>query len=81
MPKDKEKQKANKRAFHRSHRAEESAYQRVRRQAHPGEHAAYMRRYNQAVTAEAMQVLGGKCACTGCEVSEPAFLTIDHIHG
>lgn len=31
--------------------------------------------------ADALRILGNKCACPGCEVSEPAFLTVDHING
>ena len=28
-----------------------------------------------------VEAYGGRCACPGCDVTEPAFLTLDHIDG
>lgn len=78
---DKEKKNARDRIYHHTNRAKESARNRVYHQAHPGEHANRMRAYDQVVKAEALRVLGSKCACPGCDESEPIFLTIDHIYG
>lgn len=67
---NREKIRARDRAYHQANREKLNARTRANSQA------SY-----QALTAEALRVLGNKCACPGCEVSEPAFLTIDHING
>jgi 5-methylcytosine-specific restriction endonuclease McrA len=87
-----ERVKARDRAFGRMHRVERNAYTRAHPEQVKATNNAYHRRHRMernakdlaryhALTAEALRMLGSKCACPGCEVSEPAFLTIDHIHG
>ena len=41
------------------------------------QHAAWTR----ALKLEMIAAYGGKCACVGCDVSHPDFLTLDHIDG
>ena len=76
-----EESRANMRAWYQAHREEAKATSRAWRLAHPKQVKANNRASHQALTAEALRVLGDKCACPGCGVSEPAFLTIDHING
>ena len=76
-----EKRRATTRAWQEAHpqnlRANALAYY----YRHHEQRKAYMRKFDQALKAEALRALGSKCACPGCEVSEPRFLTIDHIYG
>lgn len=82
--------------YNLAHPGERKAYAKAYREANPEKLKAKRLAYNlanreelkakgaaryQAVTAEARRVLGDKCACPGCGVSESAFLTVDHIHG
>ena len=69
------------RAYYVAHRQEALAYSRAYTKAHPEEKRAYYRSRYRNMLAEAMHCLGSKCACPGCDESEQAFLTIDHIHG
>ena len=79
--KNQEKIKASTRAYRQAHweqrRTKEQAYQ----QNHPGQARARKTAFRHRLLAEALRVLGDMCACPGCGVSEPLFLTIDHIHG
>ncbi len=34
---------------------------------------------NDALRSEMVAAYGGRCACPGCDVTEQAFLTVDHI--
>jgi hypothetical protein len=34
-----------------------------------------------AVRAEMVTVYGGRCACPGCDETDPMFLTLDHVDG
>ena len=79
--KDKEKKKAYHRTWRHAHREQWNADGRAWKHAHPVEIKASKRAYDEAIFAQALRILGSKCACPGCEVSEPAFLTIDHING
>ena len=81
MPRDKQKRKATSRAYHQANRDKDNARTRSWRLAHPVQGKAQNRAYSQTLKTEALRLLGNKCACPGCEVSEPAFLTIDHITG
>lgn len=36
---------------------------------------------SQALKLEMIAAYGGQCACPGCDVTEPAFLTLDHPNG
>ena len=80
MPhKDKEKRKSYHRAYgliHRRSYRRPPSNETQRRQRNASNQNLYW-----SLKAEALRVLGNKCACPGCEVSESAFLTIDHIHG
>ena len=49
--------------------------------SHPETRGPRQRAYRQALFAEALRVLGNKCACPGCDEAEPRFLTVDHIYG
>ena len=60
-------------AYKLTHQAEQRKY----RQKHPDD----WRKRHESLFADAMKFLGDKCACPGCGISEPAFLTIDHIIG
>jgi hypothetical protein len=64
-----------------AHQEELKAKSRAYTQAHAEDHKARARAYVQALFSKALRVLGAKCACPGCDVSERAFLTIDHIYG
>lgn len=83
---------ARKRSYNQAHREERRAYHRVYQQLHGQERKTYYRTYRsthqeqikayrERLRTKAFHLLGNKCACPGCEVSEPAFLTIDHIYG
>jgi 5-methylcytosine-specific restriction endonuclease McrA len=76
-----EQRNAVTRAHHRAHWEQEMAYKRVYRQTNRAQIKVKNRTYIEALTAEALRVLGSTCACPGCGVSEPAFLTFDHING
>jgi hypothetical protein len=69
------------RSWRDAHREKRNAQNRAWSQAHPERHRTRSRNRYQALRAEALRILGSKCACPGCEVSEPPFLTIDHING
>jgi 5-methylcytosine-specific restriction endonuclease McrA len=73
--------KANQRVYRQVHREKAKATSRAWREAHPADMKTSNRAYRQTLMAEALRVLGTKCACPGCEVCEPLFLTIDHING
>ena len=47
---------------------------------HRAKQLANMKAYSGSIP-EAILFLGGTCACPGCGVSEPRFLTVDHIQG
>ena len=68
-----------KRAYYQSY--EQKARGRIYRQKRRLKNNVYSVGYHHALVAEARRRLGNKCACPGCEVSEPTFLTIDHIYG
>ena len=76
-----EEENARSRAHHQDHREEDNARDRAYYLANQEQEQARSRAYRSALMTEARKVLGNKCACPGCEVSEPAFLTIDHING
>ena len=76
-----EDRKAYDRAWYLAHREDQIASARAYGLAHRQEHKASSIRHHNAMVAEAQRVLGNKCACPGCEVYEPAFLTIDHVNG
>ena len=76
-----EENKAYNRAYYQANKERLNANSRVSHQAHRHERKVSNRASNQRRYAEAVRILGNKCACPGCEVSEPAFLTIDHING
>ena len=93
---NRERKKASSRTYAQTHREEQRAYAhsyyqanlserktkaRVNYYAHRKEIIAKQRVRDQLLMAEALRVLGSKCACPGCGISEPRFLTIDHIHG
>ena len=40
-----------------------------------------MRRYSQNQRAKVLDHYGCRCACPGCNETEPMFLTIDHVNG
>lgn len=75
-----EAEKTRRRAYYQTNREKSNMQSRMYRQTHLEETKAYSRMYHQTVFAEALRVLGDKCACPGCGVSEPLFLTIDHIN-
>ena len=72
-----EKSRARRQAYLPRYAAREQAY----RQTHREQRKAIGQAYKEALKAEALRNLGSKCACPGCEVAEPRFLTIDHILG
>ena len=76
-----EKLKANHRIYSHDHPEAIKGWNRTYNHRHQEQNKTYQRAYHEALKAEALRVLGGMCACPGCGVSEPAFLTIDHIHG
>ena len=76
-----EEENAKSRARHQAHREQDNAKDRAYYLAHVEQEKARSRNYRPALMAEALRVFGNTCACPGCEVSEPAFLTIDHING
>ena len=80
-----EELKPKKHAYYLATRAKRKAHTRAYNvaysQTHKQERKAYHQGYKQALTAEALRVLGNKCSCPGCDESEPLFLTIDHING
>ena len=75
--KDKEKQKA----WYQNHPDRKKVHNRRYNLTHQEQNNARYRAYELALKAEALRVLGNKCACPGCGISEPLFLTIDHING
>jgi 5-methylcytosine-specific restriction endonuclease McrA len=74
MSRNKEKQ----RAWDRLHGP---AYRHSNREHRNAHNRAYALARYATLRADALRILGNKCACPGCEVSELLFLTIDHIHG
>ena len=76
-----DKMNAQSRAYHLAHREHRKVTNQVWHQAHREERKAYHLAYNQAMHNEALRILGGICACPGCDECEPRFLTIDHIYG
>ena len=79
MPhKDKEKRKAYHRDYGLIHRR---SYRRPYNATQWQNKNARSKNLYWALKAEALRILGSTCACPGCEVSEPAFLSIDHING
>lgn len=82
MPyKDPEKDKAWHKAYGQANRGKRNAQHRASHWDHREERNSQGRVYNQTLFAEALRALGNKCACPGCDISEPLFLTIDHIQG
>ena len=79
--KDLERRKASLHAYYLAHREQWKASGRAWYLAHRGEVNGHQRVYNQRMFAEALLILGSMCACPGCGMDEPLFLTIDHIHG
>jgi len=57
------------------------AYAQNYHQRHWKQEKARMKAFWEALFAEALRMLGSKCACPGCGVSETAFLTVDHMKG
>lgn len=76
-----EEQKVRSHAWYLTHLEQHKASNRRWREAHPEDAKVRSRAHHNAMVAEALRVLGNKCACPGCEISEPMFLTIDHING
>ena len=76
---------ASQRKYFLAHReqilAKGRARARVYHQNHRWDRRSFDRGRYEIVVAEAFRVLGDKCACPGCGVSEPRFLFIDHIRG
>ena len=96
MPyKDPEKKKATDRVYYQKRREKRSreegrtysrrykrgVYNRNNIETHRQREKVRAVAYRQTMIAQALRILGSKCACPGCGVSERAFLTIDHIHG
>lgn len=42
-------------------------------------HHARVNRYRRKLKAEIIAAYGGKCTCPGCTITEPDFLTIEHL--
>jgi hypothetical protein len=40
-----------------------------------------VQRQHWDIKLEMIQAYGGECSCPGCNVTEPAFLTLDHSFG
>mgnify|MGYP001588019203 CR=1 FL=1 len=78
---DTAKRKASKHAYYQVNRERWLTYSRANHQAHRNQERVQKRFYHDTLIAEALRRLGNKCACPGCEVAEPMFLTIDHIDG
>ena len=76
-----ERVKATNSSYRQAHREELNIYYQTYREIHREELNGKGLARNVALSAEARRILGEKCGCPGCEVSEPAFLTIDHING
>ena len=70
---DKEQKRAYNLVYNLTHRDQRNTCDRAYR--------SRRRAYTRRLRAESLQVLGNICACPGCGVSEPSFLTIDHING
>lgn len=64
-----------------AHPEETKARQRAWYLAHLAQAKARGSEYDQALKADALRILGRACSCAGCGISEPKFLTIDHIQG
>ena len=77
----KEELNARDRAYHLANLEQERARSRAYAELHREEIAARLTAYRKKLVVEALRALGSKCACPGCGVSEPVFLTIDHIQG
>src|SRR4030042_5090772 len=78
-----EERKARKKAYRENHKEERDAYDRVYQEYHKEERKASHRDYSQRLRREAFASYGGfKCNCPGgCDVTDPKFLSIDHING
>lgn len=76
-----EQVKAIRRTYLLAHREELAAKSRAYHLAHREQQNARSLAYDKALTTEGLRIFGDKCACPGCEVREPVFLTIDHING
>lgn len=62
-------------------KTKKNAQNRAWRQRHPAQQRAIQQVWYKTLVAEALRILGHKCACPGCGISEPLFLTLDHIDG
>jgi hypothetical protein len=51
------------------------------RQAHPEQIKAYKKIYNAQVRQKFLELYGAYCHCEGCNITEEAFLTIEHVKG
>ena len=76
-----EDKNARARAHYATNREERKASRRANYQLNAETQKASQRAYWGTLKADALRILGSRCACPGCDVSEPAFLTIDHING
>ena len=76
-----EEEKTRSRTYAQTHPEQQKAKHRAYYLANLQKAKAYDLAYDQTLRAEAQQFLGSICACPGCGVSEPLFLTIDHING
>ena len=77
----KEQEKARSRDYQHAHPEQQKAKRRAYYLANLQKAKTYDIAYDRARRAEARQFLGNICACPGCGISEPAFLTVDHING
>ena len=78
---DREREKARHRSYYLAHQEEVKAYHRAHYAEHRDQRLAVTKGQQEAVKQEAFRQLGDVCACPGCGVSEPLFLSLDHIHG
>lgn len=68
--------------YSESHREEKRRYHKRYAQSHPIEERVRDKRYREKLRREVFSAYGGfRCACPGCGVTAPEFLSIDHING
>lgn len=65
--------------YRKQHGEQIRSYQRKYFHEHREEFANRMKTYRDRIRLEMIEAYGGRCIC--CGEIEPAFLTIDHIHG
>ena len=77
--------KEKRKAYRQAHRADIKVYNQTYHKDHREQANARRRVYHPVywanLRADALRILGSKCACPGCDESEPLFLTVDHIQG